>query len=144
LRYETFNDCRHAESPRRDDPELTGRLQRYVESGSDAWLKKYVGAVTGQIKQSSKPGKSPSLDTPGHRPARRRGKGRRSQGPSAHVLCPDRKTFEPFLAQRLDFFGSSGIRMGNKGPSGVRVGGCTGRSTGASSLLPMQSQPLTE
>ncbi|HUT95741.1 MAG TPA: hypothetical protein VMY37_40170, partial [Thermoguttaceae bacterium] len=45
----------------------------------------------------------PRLYEPGQRPERRKGESRRTQSRAVHVLCPDAKTLEPYLARQLGF-----------------------------------------
>ena len=47
---------------------------------------------------------SPKLYDPGRRPAPRKGKARRTRARAVHVLCPDSRTFDPYLADQLHFF----------------------------------------
>jgi len=54
--------------------------------------------LNGRLEQS------PDLYAPGRRPRKRKGKARRMQRRAVHVLCPDTKTLDPYLAQQLDFF----------------------------------------
>lgn len=47
---------------------------------------------------------APQLYDPGRRPPKRKGKSHRTQRRAVHVLCPDTKTFDPYLARQLGFF----------------------------------------
>jgi len=48
----------------------------------------------------------PPLYDPGRRPARRKGKARHTQRRGVHVLCPDARTLDPYLARQLGFLSS--------------------------------------
>jgi len=68
-----------------------------AELGSGNLSRYLVQRVDGQLEHS------PPLYDPGKRPQKRKGKARRTQRRPVHILCPDAKTFEPFLADHMHF-----------------------------------------
>ncbi|MFH1267030.1 MAG: hypothetical protein ABIK89_14990, partial [Planctomycetota bacterium] len=105
--------------------------QDAVAGGSrDAWCERLVLAFLGHLVRECRwtPGKAdlaaenfsrylierlngqiehvPPLYNPGEHPARRKGKSRRTQRRAVHVLCPDARTLEPYLARQIGFLSS--------------------------------------
>lgn len=69
-----------------------------ADLGSENLCTYLIRRLNGQLEHS------PRLYDPGRRPRRRSGKASRTQRHAVHILCPDARTFDPYLASQIDFF----------------------------------------